>query len=626
MRGAILVFAREPTPGRVKTRLTPPLSPEGAARLYEAFVEDVVERAGRVPGADVVLLGDEARAGAPRLAALARAAGVTYAPQRGADLGARLRAGLAETLSAPRPYAIALGADHPTIPAALLGEMAARLAAGAAAAVIPSEDGGYCAIGFRSPLPDAFTAIPWSTPRVLEATLDALRRQGVAPALLTAWRDVDTPPDLARLANEIAALDPGDGDFPAATARALRAARIGAEPRGPAAGTGHRRRGCHSPHFPHPERSRSMKLPWNRMAFSGLFALVGALALAIAASPAPASAKEPRVARVQSDDAPAPEASAPEETGARAWLGVRLQEIDEDLASALKLEDERGALVRQVEDESPAAAAGIEKGDVIVGIDGRAVTAPGDVVRMIGDLDPGKDVRLDVIRLGKEQTLTARLAPRPAAVARAPRRAPDAPDAPDMPGMPESPEWSEAPEPPGPGEILDLEGGPDRMMFRGPRAYLGVRLESLDEDLAKYFGARGKGGALVMHVEEKGPAANAGIRSGDVILRVDGEKVSEPADVIAAMREKDPGDEVALVVLRERRERTISVEAGEAERRVEIRRRIIEPLRERMHDMRREMRQRAPQARDALREQMDRLRDEMEKLRQEVERLKEKAN
>ncbi len=358
-----------------------------------------------------------------------------------------------------------------------------------------------------------------------------------------------------------------------------------------------------------------MKRPWNRMAFSGLFALVGALALAIAASPATASAKEPRVARVQSTDAP--EANAPTETSGQAWLGVHLQEINSDLASALKLEDERGALVRQVEDGSPAAAAGIEKGDVIVGIDGRAVSAPGDVVRMIGGLDPGKNVRLDVIRLGKEQSLTARLAPRPRGFGREPGGPPEAPEMPEMPDM------SDAPEPAMP---PDLEEGPDRLMFHGPRAYLGIRLESLDEDLAKYFGARGKGGALVTHVEEKSPAGKAGVRSGDVILRVDGEKVSEPGDVIAAMRGKDPGDEVALVVLRERREKTIAVEAGQVERRVGMRRRLVEPLRERMHEMRREIRLRAPQARDALREQMDRLRDEMGKLREEVDRLKEKSD
>jgi len=236
--GAILVLAREPSPGRVKTRLSPPLSPDSAARLYEAFLEDVLERAGRVPGVEVILLSEEERADAPRLVAIARAAGVPFSSQRGADLGARLRAGLAEALSEPRPHAIALGADHPTLPAALLGEMAARLAGGAAAAIIPSEDGGYCAIGFRSPLADVFTAIPWSTPRVLEATLDALRRHGIAPALLPAWRDIDTPSDLARLASEIAALDPGHEDFPTATARVLRATLVRREPRGSEAGTG----------------------------------------------------------------------------------------------------------------------------------------------------------------------------------------------------------------------------------------------------------------------------------------------------------------------------------------------------------------------------------------------------
>ena len=235
--GAILVFGREPAPGRVKTRLVPPLSPEDAARLYEAFLQDVLERAGRVVGVDVILLGEGARNESPRLDSLARAAGVPFRAQRGADLGERLRAGLADTLLEPRPYAIALGGDHPNLPMALLGEMSARLERGAAAALIPSEDGGYCAIGLRSPTLDPFTGIPWSTAKVLDATLDSLHRSGIEPVLLPAWYDVDTLSDLERLARETATMDPDHGDFPAATARVLLAMRLQPARRGGQPGT-----------------------------------------------------------------------------------------------------------------------------------------------------------------------------------------------------------------------------------------------------------------------------------------------------------------------------------------------------------------------------------------------------
>jgi DUF917 family protein len=129
---------------------------------------------------------------------------------------------------------------------------------------------------------------------------------------------------------------------------------------------------------------------------------------------------------------------------------------------------------------------------------------------------------------------------------------------------------------------------------------------------------------LVTSVEEESPAGKAGVRGGDVILSVDGQKVSDPDDVVSAVREKDPGDQVTLVIWRERRQRTVTVEAGKADLMGMGPRFMVRPRGR--HEMRREMYRRAPQIGQALREQMERLEDQVEALRNEVERLKEKAD
>lgn len=240
-RGAFLLFAKEPEPGRVKTRLVPPLTPLQAARLYEAFLDDLLGKLGRFGELDTLLLTDPAPANAPRLGELAARRRVPMRAQQGTDLGARLHHAFAHAAAEGRPFSIAVGGDHPTLPRASLAAMIAHLdPAGtgldrdARAALLPSDDGGYCAIGLRRPCAETFDAIPWSTPAVLGETLKAFDRKGIAPLLLPAWYDVDTGEDLARLGDEIAGAEPGAADFPHASAGVLRSLPAPGNPlRGP---------------------------------------------------------------------------------------------------------------------------------------------------------------------------------------------------------------------------------------------------------------------------------------------------------------------------------------------------------------------------------------------------------
>ena len=198
---AVVVFAKAPRAGVVKTRLCPPLSPAAAARLYRCFLLDVVDGVRALGGITPVI------AYAPRRARAFFAAaqpGMLLIPQTGADLGARM-AGAFERLFARGFRAVViLGADSPTLPPRYLRAAIRALRSATVDGVIgPSDDGGYYLIGLRAPCPALFDGVAWSTGRVLAQTLDKARRAGRRLGWLPAWYDVDTIEDLRRLVAEL---------------------------------------------------------------------------------------------------------------------------------------------------------------------------------------------------------------------------------------------------------------------------------------------------------------------------------------------------------------------------------------------------------------------------------------
>ena len=200
-RTAVVVFAKAPRPGTVKTRLCPPLSPSAAARLYRCFLLDTLEGVRAIAGVAPVI------AYAPRRARASFAAahrGVLLVPQTGRDLGARMANVFAHLFARGFEAVVIVGSDSPTLPADHLRAAVRTLQAGGADGVIgPSEDGGYYLIGLRAACPELFAGVPWSTDRVLATTLQKARRVGQTLRSLPAWYDVDTPDDLRRLAAEL---------------------------------------------------------------------------------------------------------------------------------------------------------------------------------------------------------------------------------------------------------------------------------------------------------------------------------------------------------------------------------------------------------------------------------------
>ena len=202
---AIVIMAKAPRAGAVKTRLCPPLSPADAADLYACFLRDKIAQVEAVTGATgvVAFTPEESRSEFEALAP-----GFRLIEQLGADLGERLRNCLDALLGDAYAGALAIDSDTPTLPTAFL-EQAVSLLSGPGADVVvgPSHDGGYYLIGVRRPAPFLFERMPWSTPAVLPETLRRAEAKGLQVARLPVWFDVDTPADLDRLRAELAGSD-----------------------------------------------------------------------------------------------------------------------------------------------------------------------------------------------------------------------------------------------------------------------------------------------------------------------------------------------------------------------------------------------------------------------------------
>jgi rSAM/selenodomain-associated transferase 1 len=198
---AVVVFAKAPRPGGVKTRLCPPLSAAAAARLYRCFVLDVLDRVRALDGITPAV------AYAPRRGRRFFAAvrpRMLLIPQAGADLGARMAGVFQRLFERGFEAVVLIGADSPTLPPAYLRRAILAVHRADLDGVIgPSEDGGYYLIGLRRPCPELFSGIAWSTGRVLAQTRARARRAGRRFRVLPTWYDVDTARDLRRLATEL---------------------------------------------------------------------------------------------------------------------------------------------------------------------------------------------------------------------------------------------------------------------------------------------------------------------------------------------------------------------------------------------------------------------------------------
>lgn len=199
MRLGVLIMARAPRAGQVKTRLEPLLGSERCARLQVELIRHTVSWVSRCP-ADVWLAFTPADAG-EEMAALV-AGPVELFAQRGRDLGERLRHATGHVARAHHGPLAVIGTDAPELRPAHVRFAARELARGHDACVIPALDGGYALIALAHQAPQAFELPPaaWGGPEVLDLTVAALRVTGRSCAVLEPVRDLDTPEDAAYVA------------------------------------------------------------------------------------------------------------------------------------------------------------------------------------------------------------------------------------------------------------------------------------------------------------------------------------------------------------------------------------------------------------------------------------------
>ncbi|HEX9543739.1 MAG TPA: PDZ domain-containing protein [Pyrinomonadaceae bacterium] len=242
------------------------------------------------------------------------------------------------------------------------------------------------------------------------------------------------------------------------------------------------------------------------------------------------------------------------------FLGVYAEDVSKDNMGRYNLREVRGVGITQVVKDSPAEKAGLRKDDVILRFDGENVTSVRKLNRLVSEVAPDQSVRLGISRSGSEQEVSVTIGKRNESMNAGEgfRVLQGMQDLPGLRGL-------MTPEGPG-GNVWKWEGpgqGGDMFYAFGNNRRIGVSTMQLTKQLAEYFGVAEGQGVLVTSVTEDSPAAKAGIKAGDVITAIDGEKVTGAGDVARGINKKKDGD-VTLTVIRKGNQRTITVTPTEA--------------------------------------------------------------
>jgi hypothetical protein len=199
MRGdnALILLGKAPAPGKVKTRMCPPLSPRGAADFYACLLADVAAEAAALRGIRRYLF--YAPPGGKAYFLAAPYSRFLLREQAVGDLGERMTHAAEDAFAGGARRVILIGADCPALSAARIRSAFGELAYAADAVFGPAGDGGFYLAGLNGPAPSLFRGIEWSTPTVLASVLSRCRKAGMTYALLPVESDMDTGVDLAGL-------------------------------------------------------------------------------------------------------------------------------------------------------------------------------------------------------------------------------------------------------------------------------------------------------------------------------------------------------------------------------------------------------------------------------------------
>jgi serine protease Do len=222
-----------------------------------------------------------------------------------------------------------------------------------------------------------------------------------------------------------------------------------------------------------------------------------------------------------------------------AFLGIGTEDISKENMGRYGMREVRGAGVTQVVKDSPAEKAGLKKDDVILRFEGESVTSARKLSRLVSESAPDQTVRLTISRGGAEQEVTVTLSKHSMKNLLGAAIRDDV-----LKGIEK--DWPQ------------IQSGDGNFVFSfGANRRIGVSTQPLTKQLADYFGAK-DGGLLITSVNENSPAARAGLKAGDIITAVDGEKVDSSGDIVRAINKKEEG-EISLTVLRDHNSRTVNL-------------------------------------------------------------------
>ncbi|HEY6186479.1 MAG TPA: PDZ domain-containing protein [Pyrinomonadaceae bacterium] len=226
------------------------------------------------------------------------------------------------------------------------------------------------------------------------------------------------------------------------------------------------------------------------------------------------------------------------------FLGIYAGEVNKENMKQYGLSEVRGVVVSRVVEDSPAARAGIRKDDVILRFNGEEVTSIHKLNRLISEVAPDHTARLTISRGGQEQEISVTMAKRE--------------------NFPRSFQLAV------PGQGLErlgddlgrlqnnLPNGENFSFVFGARRHLGVGVSPLTKQLGEYFGVPEGRGVLINSVTADGPAAKAGLKAGDVITDVDGNRIERIADLTRELNRKGEG-EVTIKVIRDKSQRSFKI-------------------------------------------------------------------
>ena len=230
-----------------------------------------------------------------------------------------------------------------------------------------------------------------------------------------------------------------------------------------------------------------------------------------------------------------------EDSGTSSYLGVDIADVTTERLSALKLKEEKGVEVTMVDQDAPAGKAGIKEHDVILTMNGTSIESGAQLRRMIHETPAGRIVTLGLSRDGQPMTIKVQLADKHSEYAMAHPKAKEFHF--EMPTIPPMP---------------DIDIPSINMVVVTSSARSGLMVENITPQLGEFFGVKNGNGVLVRSVEKGSRAEKAGLRAGDVIVKVNDQPVHDTSDFSHAVKSRS-GNSVSVGVVRDKKEQNLNL-------------------------------------------------------------------